>query len=628
MKKHLLKILFAAAILLITGGVVLLPHTTLAASGTSLIEGFAVSGVNGIIAWIANIILGFTAWFLTICGVFLSISMNITVHIKDIYTSVKSIETVWIVIRDLSSMFIIFSLLYCSIETVLGRTKSGLNELIGKIFMAGILINFSLFFVKIAIDASNLVSLQFYNAITPETSVNSTVEAAFSDGGLSNVFMQSLKIPTIYKNTGVLKSADVAVGISFAAIGGIIMMFTAACSFLAAAIAFTIRTAILIFIMALSPLFFAGMIFPAIRSKVSDKLMSALASQLIFMPTYLFLLYIALRFISDPSFSSIFNSNASSGTSAVLGAVSIGVILQYVIAIIFINAPLLMAIQLGGIGMKWAPTASSISKRFGGFAGRKTLGRASKALGEKFDNAAATGKVFGSTTLFNAGSSVLRATNISQGIRSGLAKGEESKYGGSSSIGSIKKGNKERTKEVAGIKRTNDRQELIDTIIENKGVGVTPTQMTEFGKAVGKMGKKDLEDTEYKTLADPNFITKISSKNFDALMEGDSLTAAQQDALKDIRKKAIQDDIAKLPASTVKDLVKNLSGKELSKLDEAILTDNKTVDALTISQLKDMEDLGRPIKQRIRNAVIRGGAASTHVAYAFMNNAQTSANWS
>ncbi len=382
MKKYLPKILIAVLILTIFGGVVFVPQVARAV-GEGLITSIAVSGINSAIAGLANLFLGFTAWLLTVCGIFLSVSIYFTTHIKDIYTNITSINTVWIVVRDLSSIFIIFALLYYSIVTILsGQSKSGLNQLIIRVFLAGMLINFSLFFVKILVDGSNLISLQFYNAITPESMQGATVTSAFNDGGLSNIFMNSLKIPQIYQNKGVLKSVDVAASISFATMGGIIMMVVAGLSFLAAAIAFTVRTAIILFVMALSPLYFAGMIFPKIKEKVSTPLMDMLTSQLIFMPVYLFLLYIALKLISDENFTKIFNPTLTGGaTSDALGAVSIGVILQYLIALIFINAPLVMAISYGGKGMKWVPGSSGVNavnewvgRKVGGFARRNTYG--------------------------------------------------------------------------------------------------------------------------------------------------------------------------------------------------------------------------------------------------------------
>ena len=64
------------------------------------------------------------------------------------------------------------------------------------VVIAGVLINFSLFFTKIAIDTSNLVSLAFYRAIAPNSfsqSGGNYLQNAFTRGGISDEFMNALK---------------------------------------------------------------------------------------------------------------------------------------------------------------------------------------------------------------------------------------------------------------------------------------------------------------------------------------------------------------------------------------------------------------------------------------------------
>ena len=390
MKRVPIKI-FQIIAILIAVGVSFIPHVS---SAAGWLEGPAVSVVNTAISIVANWVLGLTSTLVVVAGTFLSISINLTTHIGDFYNSIPALNDVWVVVRNISSMFIIFALLYTSISTILGVGKS-VKELIGKIIIVGLLINFSLFFCKILIDASNLVSLQFYRAIAPQYQVDglSKVSSAYYDGGLSNVFMNSLKIPKIYQNQNVLKSADVTLSISFATVGGVIMMVTAAISFFAAAIAFTIRTGLLLFVMALSPLYFASMIFPQAKEK-ADELMKLFKGQLIFMPAYLFLMYIALRLISSPGFSSIFNQSATgiaAPNEGAFGPTFVGIIIQYVIALFFINAPLLMAIKMGASGAGWAPDMNKVA----GLLRKNTISRAASKISdsEALKNYAARSKV-------------------------------------------------------------------------------------------------------------------------------------------------------------------------------------------------------------------------------------------
>lgn len=363
-------------------GVAVVPQQINAAS---FLDGPINSVINNSLAWVVNTILAILAWLLTLSGVFLSVSINLTTHIGDFFDKIPALKEVWIVVRNISSIFIIFFLLYFSILTITGSGTSKLKELVKNIIIVGLLINFSLFFSKILIDASNIVSLQFYRAIAPQSSQAYSVKSVFNDGGLSDVFMSSLKIPQIYQNKNALKGADVFLGITFAGIGGILMMITAIFSFLAAAIAFTARTGILLFIMALSPLYFAAMIFPQIKKEISDKLMKTFKGQLLFMPAYLFLMYVALKLISSDGFKTIFNQSATgvpAASEGVIGPTIIGVIIQYVIALLFINAPLIMAIKLGAVGAKWAPQAGTISKWIGSNTWKNTGSRVASRVAQ------------------------------------------------------------------------------------------------------------------------------------------------------------------------------------------------------------------------------------------------------
>lgn len=309
---------------------------------------------NEIGAWFGNLMLTLASFLVSAAGLLLNTSMRLTLNISDIYDSTPAIENTWLIIRNLSSIFIIFTLLYTSVLTILDVGKTNVKDLVVKIIIAGLLINFSLFFTKAAIDASNLISMQFYRALAPEyvTSL---------DGGLSDVFMSSLKIQNIYHPdksalaAGAKSEGEIFVAIMIGTYGGTILMLFAAISFFAAAIAFAIRTAVLIFLLAFSPVYFVGMIFPEIQKDVSDRWLSTLKGQLIFMPVYLLLMYVAMSFITDPGFMSFIQSNKPTGGGAVTFIYNqVGIIIQYVIAIVFINVPLIAAVKMGAMGTKFA----------------------------------------------------------------------------------------------------------------------------------------------------------------------------------------------------------------------------------------------------------------------------------
>jgi hypothetical protein len=626
MKRKLLTINFLALLALVA---VLMPQSAFA---EGIIEGFAQSGINSVIAYFANFLLSTASWFVTVTGVFLSISINLTMHIKDIYSSVPAIETVWVVVRDLSSMFIIFILLFSAITMILGVEIQGFkfSKLIVSVFIAGILINFSLFFVKLAIDASNLVSLQFYNAIAPQTATNFQTNAAFFDGGLSDIFMQSLRLPKIYENTSVLKSVDVASSIGLAALGGVVMMIVAGLSFLGAAVAFTLRTGILLFCMALSPLFFVGMIFPKVKEVVSKKLFSLLQGQLLFMPAYLFLMYIALRVISDDGFMKIFNQSAVGGTTAAassaFGPALIGTIVQYVIALVFINVPLVAAITLGAEGASWVPGSSNynavnkwIGSKLGGVAGRNTLGRVSRGLGESFDNLAAS-NFAQNTKVGKFASGALRTLHVSQGIRSGLKAGEESKYGSAYSLGDIKKEDKARTKD---IRKLTLKKELQDAVEANR--------TADIKRIIGQMSDTEIANLDTKTLKNQNVVPHLSSNVYKNIEKGEKEDKDKVE-ISEARTRALESAVQSNQPDKVKDIMRNMSGEDLEKMLQTVpvgaVVSPMIVANLKPNQLKNMENANDIARQQIGASILNwhnvqqfpANGGRHHPAFDYVNN--------
>lgn len=305
-------------------------------------------------AWTGNLVLTASSFLIILAGSLLNFSLKLTLDIGRLTNNVKAIENTWVVIRNLSSIFIIFTLLYTSILTILDMGKANIKELVGKVVLAGLLINFSLFFTKAAIDASNLVSLRFYSAIAPEYMTS-------TDAGLSKIFMGSLKLQNIYHpdNTalaaGAKSEAETFISIAIATYGGAILMLFAAISFFAAAVAFAIRTAVLILLMAFSPVYFVGMIFPELKKDVADEWLNMLTGQLIFMPVYLLLMYVAMTIITDTNFMSFITSSKPVPTVGSMSFIyrQVGIVIQYFIAILFINAPLIAAVKLGAMGTKF-----------------------------------------------------------------------------------------------------------------------------------------------------------------------------------------------------------------------------------------------------------------------------------
>lgn len=168
-----------------------------------------VGAVFSLFAFTLQILFQLAGWLLVLCAALLNISIDLTMRIKEFVNSTQGIYIVWESIRDISSLFIIFLLLYTSFRMILGLDEK-IGTLIKNIVIAGILINFSFFLTGILIDASNVVSLALYSAISPTPvpcqvgsanylacSSTSITDPTKYVGGLSAIIINSLKVTSI-----------------------------------------------------------------------------------------------------------------------------------------------------------------------------------------------------------------------------------------------------------------------------------------------------------------------------------------------------------------------------------------------------------------------------------------------
>lgn len=403
MKSNYSKIFITLVAVVLPVFILTMPHFAYAScgfigTGSSVVDCLFVGT-----SWIAELAFAAAGAFLTLTGVLLNGTMVATLNMSQIVNATSAIGTAWRTIRDFSSIFIIFLLLYASIKMILGMKDAGLGNLIKNIIIAGLLINFSLFITKFLIDTSNIVSLSFYNAIAPGQNVAAPsgsaagavvgmVSTAFNDGGISNVFMQSLDIQKIVSSPAFSSASssgsdpNVNRTITLAYVGGTILMVTAAFSFLFAAVAFAVRLGVLILLMAFSPIYFIGMIVERTKP-YAKKWLDTLLAMCIFMPVYLLLMYVAMSVINDPNFfnfAKVTSIASASGTSnSIISPQLVGIVLQYIIAFLFINAPMVAAIKIGSEGVDYAVKwGQGVKKWSQGFVGQHTVGRASKAISD------------------------------------------------------------------------------------------------------------------------------------------------------------------------------------------------------------------------------------------------------
>lgn len=363
--------------------------------------------VRSVLESFVYVVLSIASYILALTGELLNITMILNLHIKDFVDATPAIFTVWQTIRDISGLFFIFFLLYAAIQMILGD-EAKFGRMLSSIVVAGILINFSFFLVSIGIDASNVISQAIYNQMIPnqpnvqlqgangQAGVNlyTVAQNAQTAGGISDVFMNSLQITQIYnpkldsnKTGGLTTAAGIltdALKIITIGVTGVIMMFTTAASFVIASGAFIIRLAVLIFILAFSPILCLSWMSPELK-QASGKVWSNLQSQLTFMPVYLLLMYVALSMLNK---SNLIGAAALSGSNFAQNNTNgwtfpfIVMGINFTLVIFVLNLPLVIGIGMSGYisdSLINKFSADTIWKKVGSWAKRNTVDRAGGA---------------------------------------------------------------------------------------------------------------------------------------------------------------------------------------------------------------------------------------------------------
>jgi hypothetical protein len=310
-----------------------------------------------------SVALAFSARVTYLSGFLFNSAMNATMNMgKFVGDNEGGVSLAWRAIRDVASMLFIFLLLYASIAMLINVESSlpSPKDLIRNIILCGLLINFSLFFTKVAIDASNMVTLGLYNAIAPATTAAGSLYSLDGnlDGGISAILMNEMRVSTVYSPKGLAGEPDTPPGykILLATSLGTIVMICTAISFFVVTIMLIIRICILILLMAFSPIFFVSLVLPATK-EYSNMWVKYFTAQLFFPPVYLALMYVALRIITAPAFKSFVGGGnrtfAEAFASASTAPSGTAIITHYAVIIIMINAALVAAISVAGKVGEW-----------------------------------------------------------------------------------------------------------------------------------------------------------------------------------------------------------------------------------------------------------------------------------
>ncbi len=262
-----------------------------------------ISGALGIptlvmafIFWLIRAIVG---WLATISARLLDYSIVVAIGF-DYTTAVSGITKVWTLIRDLCNISLVFILLYAGIMQIIGFAKANTKQIIINVVIVGLFLNFSLFFTRVAIDASNIVSTALYNQIVT-ISGSTNFSASLIDGlGISAVLSNNTISTSDLGNLNLVSAiTNISVIISF--VPQIILFSIILWAFLSVAFLFIGRVVMVIILMAISPIGFIGLAIGHLSKELEDASIwwrKQLLNQMFVIPIFLVFLIIIMSLCS------------------------------------------------------------------------------------------------------------------------------------------------------------------------------------------------------------------------------------------------------------------------------------------------------------------------------------------
>jgi hypothetical protein len=296
----------------------------------------------------------------------------------------------WGVLRDIGNIILLFGFIFMGISTILnlpGNEFTARKALPALIIFA-VLMNFSLFAAEAVIDTSNALGSTFYNQANQGTCPSGQIKICATEFGIAGSIMKLTGIASIFhmdpnnkKDGNLLGNTEPAGAI--AALGLTVFAAVTAFVFFAGMFLLITRAVVLAFLMAVSPIGFAGMAIPPLH-EFASMWWNQLLKQSFFAPIFILLILVSIKFMEGIT-AALSAGTTGAGEVATLasafstsGTSNVSMVVNFILIIGFMLGSLQIAKSMGAMGADRA-TKFAGAATFGttAFIGRRTGGRAS-----------------------------------------------------------------------------------------------------------------------------------------------------------------------------------------------------------------------------------------------------------
>ncbi|MBU3916165.1 hypothetical protein KKA14_11580, partial [bacterium] len=234
----------------------------------------------------------FSRMFLWVATLFLKLSVFVLSFIIEIggyngFVVSGAVTIGWVIVRDISNMFFVVALLVIAFGTILGLENYEWKKMLGKLFLAALLVNFSRTICGLIIDAAQVVMITFINGV-----------AATAGGNLINAFKldKILKLSTDY-SPGSAAGVAADGNMFMAAVAGLVFSSLVIAILLVFLYILVVRMIVLWVLIVLSPLAFALTALPRTKSKYFDEWWKEFSANVIIGPMLAFFLWLSFAVV-------------------------------------------------------------------------------------------------------------------------------------------------------------------------------------------------------------------------------------------------------------------------------------------------------------------------------------------
>ena len=387
----------------------------------------ALFGIDGesiaqsIMAWVTHIILSFFSLFVDLAARFLEAMLNIG------FASHKDVvEIGWKIVRDFSNMFFILFMVIIAFATILRIERYGIKELLPKVIIIALLINFSLVICYLIIDFSDIAAHYFINSAKQGLSGQQSIATVLRDGlnltkviipaDCDNQYQESLKTCALFPNPIDIAACAAAastalntckteqdnlakttnqegnfINMVISTIFGSIILMIAAFILFVGGILIVVRLFFLWFLVMLVPFVFLCYLMPALRGNW-QKWWRSFLSWCFFAPIYCFFIWLAIKLILEKRINQTIGVTGDAGNQT-LGTAFFGTtdnLIAYLFTAALLIGGLIAAKQMGiygantamAIGQKWGRAAASRVTRYPREVGTLVSGAVAREMGK------------------------------------------------------------------------------------------------------------------------------------------------------------------------------------------------------------------------------------------------------